>query len=214
MEGVGRDVAILFDPDGSPVTEGDLAEVAAASGSDASTLLRTAIDPVRELVVGDDVVELRGGLVVPGTPSLAAIHADGCTLVHGQRNDVGVVRIDPDGVIVVAARRAFDGSEVLAGIRRLVRRSVGYVNHVFVLRIDAYHGKIIAASPDPLFGIYKLPALSGIVGAIDAAFLLRVHHGIHPVGVAERHGQADATQAVGFARQAFRDLAPGVAAIG
>jgi hypothetical protein len=68
------------------------------------------------LVVGAHVVELRRRLVVPGTPGAAAIHADGGALVHGQQDDIGILGVDPDGVIVVAAGRAFNRGETFAGI--------------------------------------------------------------------------------------------------
>ncbi len=71
-----------------PVAKSDFAEVAAAGGADAAAFLLSAIDPVRKLVVGDDVIELRRGLVVPGTPGLSAIHADGRALIDGEGDDV------------------------------------------------------------------------------------------------------------------------------
>ncbi len=83
MQGIGCYVAVFFCPDCGPVAEGDFAEVAAAGGTDRAAFLLSAIDPVGKLVVGDDVIELRGGLVVPGTPGLAAVDADGRTLVYG-----------------------------------------------------------------------------------------------------------------------------------
>ena len=214
MQRIRRDIPILLNADRGPVAECNLAKVAAAGGSNAAALLLSTINPVRKLVVGDDVIELRGGLVIPGTPGLAAIHTDGRALIHGQRDNVGVLRIDPDGVIVVAAGRAFDGGKVLACVGRLVGRSVRNVNYIFVFRIDAHHRKVIAASPDPFFGIHQLPGLAGIVGAIDAAILLCVYHGIHTRGIAERDCQPDAAQFVGFARQALRNLPPVVAPIG
>src|SRR5262249_35688536 len=100
MQRVRRDVAVFFDADGGPVAESNLAKIAAAGGADRAALLLSAVDPVGKLVVGNDVVELRGRLVVPGTPGLAAVHADGCALVDGQGDDVWVVGIDPDGVVV------------------------------------------------------------------------------------------------------------------
>src|SRR5713101_6099480 len=116
MQRIGRDIAVFFDADGGPVAKSDFAKVAAAGGADRAAFLLASVDPVGQLVVGDDVIELRGGLVVPGTPGLAAIHADGRALVHGDGDDVGIFGIDPDGVVVIAAGRAFDGGEILAGV--------------------------------------------------------------------------------------------------
>jgi len=61
MQGIGRDVAVFFDADGGPIAKGDFAEVAAAGGADGAAFLLASVDPVGKLVVGDDVIELRGG---------------------------------------------------------------------------------------------------------------------------------------------------------
>ena len=50
--------------------------VAAAGGLHAARVLLRAVDVVGELVVHSHVVDLRGGLVVPRAPGLAAVHAD------------------------------------------------------------------------------------------------------------------------------------------
>ena len=118
FERVGRDVAVLFDADRVPVAERDLAVVAAAGDAGRAALLLAAVDPVGKLVVGDDVIELGRRLVVPGTPGLAAVDGDDRALVAGEQDDVGIVGIDPDGVIVVAAGRAADAGERLAAVGR------------------------------------------------------------------------------------------------
>ena len=100
-----------------PIAKCDLAKVAAAGDADASTFLLAAINPVRKLIVSDHVIELRGWLVVPGTPGLAAIHADGNALIDGQGNDLRILRIDPNCVIVISAGSAFDCGEVFATVR-------------------------------------------------------------------------------------------------
>jgi hypothetical protein len=84
MQRIGRDVAIFFYADGGPIAKRDFAEVAAAGGADRAALLLAAIDPVGKLVVGDDVIELRGRLVVPRTPGLAVVDADGRALIDGE----------------------------------------------------------------------------------------------------------------------------------
>src|SRR5260370_28802082 len=145
---MGRDVAVFFDADRRPVAKSDFAKVTAAGGTDRAAFLLGAIHPVRKLVVGNDVIELGGRLVVPGAPGLAAIHADGRPLIDSEGNDVGIFGVDPDGVIVVAAGRALDGREILAGVGGAVSRSVGHVDHSFISWIDAHAAEVVAASPD------------------------------------------------------------------
>src|SRR5262249_1866632 len=116
MERVRCDIAILFDANSGPVAKCNLAEVATACCTYRPAFLLSSIHPIGELIVGDHVIELGRRLVVPGTPGLAAIHADGCALVDRNRDDFRVERIDPDGVIVVPAGRAFDCCERLTSI--------------------------------------------------------------------------------------------------
>ena len=97
------------------------------------------------------MIKLSRRLVVPGTPSLPAVHTDSCALINSNRDDVCVFRINPDGVVVIASRSAFDGVEILPRIDRAVGRSVRNVNLIFIFRIDADAAKVVTASPDALF---------------------------------------------------------------
>ena len=180
-----------------PVAEGDFAIVAAAGGAHRAALLLSAVDPIGEAIVGDHVIELRGRLVVPGAPGLAAVQADGGTLVGCQQDDAGVVGVDPDGVIIVAAGRAFDGGETGAAIDRAVGGGVGDVDDVLVFGIDAHAGEIGAAPPDALVVVDALPVGAGVVGSVDTALLGRIHQRVHAARIAGRDGDADAAQAFG-----------------
>src|SRR6185369_2354149 len=95
--------------------------VATALHTRGAALLLPAVNPVRKLIISNDVIKLRGGLVVPGAPRLAAIHTDRSALVCCEEHDVRVVGIDPKRVIVVAARRAFERGPCLAAVRRFIR---------------------------------------------------------------------------------------------
>ncbi len=57
--------------------------------ADARVVLLRTVEAVREAVVDDHVVELRGGLVVVGGPRLAAVHRHLCAAVVGHDHDVG-----------------------------------------------------------------------------------------------------------------------------
>src|ERR1035437_5711823 len=157
-----------------PLAERDLAIVAAARDAGGAALLLSPVDPIGRLAVDDDVIELRGGLVVPTAPGGAVVDRDGGALVGCQQDDVGVQRIDPDGVVIVAAGRALDGGEALAGVVGAVGGGVGDVEDVLVPGVDADAGEIAAAAVDALFSVGALPVGAGIVGTVDAAGLAYV----------------------------------------
>src|SRR6185437_8772423 len=103
-----------------PVVEGDFTVVAPARCARRAALLLSAVDPIRELVVGDHMIELRRRLVIPGAPGAAAVYGDGCALIDPQQNDVGILRVDPDAVVIVSTRRTLPRIEVLAAVGGLV----------------------------------------------------------------------------------------------
>src|ERR1700730_10822570 len=111
VERIDGDVTVLEHSDRVPLAKGDFAVVAAAHGSGRAALLLRAVNPIGEAIVRGDMVELRGRLVVPGTPGGAAIDADDRALIGRERNDVGIFRADPDALVVVAAGRAFEAYE-------------------------------------------------------------------------------------------------------
>src|ERR1700730_7097125 len=89
-----------------PIPESDGAVVPAAGNASGAAFLLSAADAIRKRVAHADVVNLRGWLVVPGTPRFAAIHGDRRPLIADQENDPLVDGIDADVLIVVAAGRA------------------------------------------------------------------------------------------------------------
>src|SRR5580704_12915618 len=225
-----------------PIAERDLAIVAAARRSHRTALLLAAVDVIRELIVGAHVVELRRRLVVPGTPGAAVVHADGRPLVEREQDDVGVLGIDPDRVIVVAARRALDGGEALAGVVGAIGGCVGDVDDVFILGIDAHAGEVRAAAVDAIFAVDEGPGSARIVGAIESAggnsrgstsAALRIrriaaapppasaataaigfHQGVHAIAIAGRDADADAAEPLREGGQSAGELRPVVAAVG
>src|SRR5579885_3749899 len=118
MERVGRDVGVLLRADGMPVANPNLAVFAAAGNFGASALLLAAEDPIWKPVVGDDVIELRRRLIVPGAPRLSVIHRERRTLVDAEQNHVAIGGADPDRMVVVAARRAFNRDERFPAVGR------------------------------------------------------------------------------------------------
>ena len=85
IERIGRDVAVFLDADGVPLAERDPAVVAAALHARGSALLLPAAHAIGKRVVGADVVELRGRLVVPGAPRVAAVDRNDGALIRGER---------------------------------------------------------------------------------------------------------------------------------
>jgi hypothetical protein len=163
LKRVRGDIAILLDADGVPFAEGDLAIVAAAANGGRAALLLAAVDPVGELVIGADVIELGRRLIVPAAPRLAAIDADRGPLVAGQKKDLRMVGIDPDRVVIVAAGSTFDRGESLATVRGTVHRGIGNIDNILILGIDLYLGKVVAVAPDALCRMDPAPAFAGIV---------------------------------------------------
>src|SRR2546421_10849003 len=103
-----------------PLAKADLAIIAAAGGANGTTLLLSTIDPIGEPIVRAHVIKLRGWLVVPGAPGLAAVHGKSRALIDAEKHDLRVLRIDPDAVVVIPSGRAFDGSEGVAAIGRAI----------------------------------------------------------------------------------------------
>src|SRR5260370_10064162 len=78
-----------------------------------AAVLRRAVDPVGKTAVGDDVVELAGGLVVPRTPRLPAVHGDDGTLTAAENHALRFIGINPQELTIAAAVRSFDVREAL-----------------------------------------------------------------------------------------------------
>src|SRR5205085_560685 len=137
----------------------------AAGDTSRAALLLPAAHPVWKAIVGDDVVHLRGRLVVPRAPGLPAVHGDSRALVARDQDDVRIFRIDPDAMVVVASRRAFDRGEVLATIGGAIAGSIRNVNRVRIAGINLDLGEVGAAAPDARFAVHLAPAHAGVVGA-------------------------------------------------
>ena len=116
MQGIGRDVAVLFGAHRVPLAERDLPVVTAARHTGGARFLLPAVHPVGEAVVGGHVIELRGRLIVPGAPGLAAVDGDDRPLIAGDQDDARVARIDPHAMVVVAAGGAAERRERLAPV--------------------------------------------------------------------------------------------------
>src|SRR5258707_6448194 len=133
---IGRDVAVFEASDGPPVAESDFAVIAAAGHGGGAAILLGCVGNVRKLIVGDDVIELAGGLIEPGRPGLAAVVADDCALVDAENNVGRILRINPHRMVIVAAGSAFEGNKSLAAIGGAISGSLHHVADVGVAGID------------------------------------------------------------------------------
>ena len=208
---VGRDVPVLAaHGDGPPVALAQVSVVGSRRRRGRSAVLLRAVDPVRKAIVGGDVVELRGRLVVPGAPGPASVHADHRALIAAQDHAPGIGRIDPELVIVVAAGRALERLEGSTRVGRLVQGRVARIDDVGVVGVDRHAGEVPAALPDPPISARKPPSDAGVVGHVQAAGL-RVHQGVDPAAHARSERDPDTAEFLGG--QALGDRTPGVAAI-
>ncbi len=169
MQRIRRDVPVLFDADRMEFAKADRAVVTAAGDFGAPALLLAAEDAIRKPVVGDDVIELRGRLIVPAAPGDPAVGRERRALIDAEQNDVRVGRIDPDRVVIVAAGRALDADPALPRVGRTVGRRVRAVHRIPVARIGRDAREVFGATADALFGIGLFPRCTGIIRAKDAA---------------------------------------------
>src|SRR6266568_2073843 len=136
IERIDGDVSILENPDQMPIAKSNFAVIAAALRRHGAALLLRAVNPVRKAIVGGDVIELRGWLIVPTAPRRAAVHADDRALIGAERDNLRMFRADPDALIVVSAGRAFESYKCFSSVRGLPRRGVRNVDDFRIVRSD------------------------------------------------------------------------------
>ena len=157
IERIGNDVTIFLRRNRSPVAECDLAFVTAAFDSDRTAFLLTAVKPIRKRVVRADVIQLRRRLVIPRAPALSAIHGDDRALVGPEKNDVGIIRIDPNILVIVATGRAAPAVPGFAAVRRFPTNDAGRVNDLRIFRIEPHHRQIAPANSEARARIISCP---------------------------------------------------------
>src|SRR5262249_54507182 len=118
IERIGNDVTIFLGGHWLPIAESDLAVVPATFYSDRTAFLLAAVKPIGERVVCANVIQLRGRLVIPRTPCLPAVHRDDGALVRTEKDDVGIVRVDPNILIIVTAGCAAPAIPGFPAVRR------------------------------------------------------------------------------------------------
>ena len=141
-----------------------------------------------------DVINLRGGLVVPGTPGCSAVDGDQRALIADQENNVGIVGIDPEILIVVAAGSAAKAEPGFAAVGGLHGHSACAIDHVRIFRIDSRDGEIAAADAAGGARIVRGlgPSFAGVVGAVESECAgCRADCGVKTMRIAGRDGDVD-----------------------
>ena len=137
-------------------------------------------------------------------------------LVADDQDDVGIVGVDPDALVIVAARSAAEAGPGLAAVGGFPRDGAGDVDGVGILGIDGGDGEIAAAdaSGGTRVGSGARPMFAGVVGAIDADSVGSGDGGVEAVGIARRDGDVGLYEAIGAGRNAVGERTPGGAAVG
>src|SRR5262249_14314933 len=210
---IGSDVAVFFDARGMPIAKADLPEIAPTRRGDRTALLLRSIDPIRKAVVGGHVEELRGRLVVPRAPGLPTVHADGRSLVAAQRDDLGMLGIHPDPLVVVSARRPFDGGEGPSAVDGSIGSPIRDIDDVRIVR---GHRNAVRSGPTAshcTLRVHPLPVFAPVVGSKDSAPLpWRLGQQVDPLWQAGGDGDTDPTPILGL-KQATRRSPPVAAAV-
>jgi hypothetical protein len=197
MAWVGRDVTVFFGSDRMEFAKRNRTVVAAAQHFGASALLLAAEHAIRKAIVRDHVVELRRRLVVPRTPRGAAVDRYGRTLIDAECDRLRIVRIDPHGVVVVAAGRTLDADPRGSAVERTVRRRVRGVDFIAIVRIGRDSREVFGSSAHALFIVRLRPRRAGIARAEDAAAVDLFDERVHARGIRGRNRNADAADVRG-----------------
>src|SRR6185312_8720575 len=178
-------------------------------------VLAVAVDPVRHLVVGGDVVVLPDrqdhvdGIAGAGGDAGAAIAGDD---VVGR-----IGRIDPHVVAIAATCRAHglgvaavaaEGAPTVSG---KVRTAVGDVDVVGVLGVDRDADVVAGAAGERTVGAGEFPALAVIVRAPQRTLVEGLDQGVDPLWIGWGDGHVDLAQ--GRFRQALVQPGPGHAVV-
>ena len=84
--GIERHISALARTGWEPVSRRDLSVIGAAQNRGTTAILLCPVHNIGKLVIGDDMVKLCRGLVVPSAPGLAAIETDRSSLVGSEKH--------------------------------------------------------------------------------------------------------------------------------
>ena len=193
VDRIGNVIIALVPANRVPVAEIGRSIIAPAGDPDRAAVLLPRVDPVGKAIVGGEVIQLSGRLVVPVAPRLAAIDADRRALVRCRCHAQRVGRVEPQMMIIVAARAtAGDGAgrpAMVAAADRLADR----IHRLGVARVGDDPAGIITGERLLFIGVH--PMRPAVVGSPHPAVVLGVDHRIQFERVAAaRGGDADPPQ--------------------
>ncbi len=100
-----------------------------------------------------------------------------------------ILGVDPDLVIVIAARRAAHNRNRLAAILRLIQRDVRHVDDIGMIGIDRDAHEIPAAAGDARIAIGQRPGIAAIVRTIEPRLFPGIDQRVHALAIG-RDGHA------------------------
>src|SRR5215472_3313699 len=212
ISGIRSNVAAFAGASGMPIAEGDGAVITAAQDVNAAAVLLRAVHVVGKFIVNGDVIELRGWLVVPAAPAAAAVHAHAGALIAAEDHPLRIGRIDPHGVIVIAAGSTLDGDKSFSRVGGAVDGNIGDVNRVRVFGIDIQLAEVPHATANARISSGAQPGLAAII-RLEKSAIFCIDQRIDALAVSTaRNGQAHAP-AVAFWKVAPFHRFPNVATI-
>src|SRR2546429_2907927 len=136
---------------------------------------RCSRDWSSDVCSSDLVIKLRGGLVVPTAPGLAAIHADDCALVTGERDNPWILRTNPDALVIVSPWRSLETHKRLPSVGGFPGGRIRNVNNVGFVRRNRDSHRPRTAAPNPMIRVDEPPGFAGVIRNVHAAIFVGFH---------------------------------------